>query len=85
MDKGKINADGVLEIERAGKFKPMECKPMEMTMPSSSDVPIASQCGDDCSLFHEPEKMMLPKDKFYTQLRICQGGYWYFDGFEDER
>ncbi len=67
--KIKINDDGYLEIERAGKFKEQYC-------------PSGGKCGDGCALFEELEKeddciilrlckkVYLIKQKDFTDERV---------------
>lgn len=68
--KGKLNKDGVLEIERAGKFKKADCRHDRGGI----------FCTDDCSLFQEPEEMQ----DGTTALMLCSA-LWHFIEFEDER
>jgi hypothetical protein len=76
--RGKINNNGVLEIERAGKFKQMECR--KSTAWSEGDMD-CFLCNDDCSLFREPEQS---SGEEKIKLVLCDT-LWYFDEFEDER
>jgi len=77
--KGKINKNGVLEIERSGRFKKQDCLRSAAWI---NDNLGCSFCGDNCSLFGEPGI-----EKFFTGrifLKLCEKT-WYFDEFEDER
>jgi hypothetical protein len=60
--KFKINKDGILEIERAGKFKKMEC-----TLAYVTDGLVF--CSDNCPLFGEPEYYGNIIDNIH--LRLC--------------
>jgi len=71
MMKAKINADGFLEIERAGKFKEQMCPKCKM------------KCGDWCPLFHEPS---FGNGGEVMGLNICEGSFpTYKKDFIDER
>jgi len=50
--KGKIDKDGVLFIERAGKMRAVTCP---IHNPNFSDSEVV--CGDRCAMFGEPEKV----------------------------
>lgn len=87
--KGKINKDGALEIERAGKPKRTQCRRNVFeTIPGTADRLF---CSDDCSLFGEPDQETyydlntdeeIPTGR--TRLGLC-GRTWIFTEFEDER
>lgn len=85
--KGKINKNGVLEIERAGKFKPQDCRKSIFTTGNGGDC---FSCGDECSLFGEPEtetawnEMKSDQKTGRIFVELCEKT-WYFDEFEDER
>jgi len=78
--RGKLNAGGVLEIERAGRFKMQECK--KSMVPMDGGGMDCHWCGDDCSLFKEPH--IHGEDGQQVFLYLCTGS-WIFDEFEDER
>ena len=90
--KGKINKDGILEIERAGEFKKQICmKNMTGESPGFLD---SYPCSDNCSLFGEPETDVINASADWERLKIQTTGRtflglceqtWYFDEFEDER
>lgn len=67
MKKGKIEKDGRLYIERAGKFKGQNC-------PYGVSVANSCLCGDWCPHFHEPVE--IDGDII---LKICNGTRLYFD------
>lgn len=85
--KGKIDENGFLYIERAGKTKKTLC-------PYDGEC---APCGDWCPLFSEPEPAkdavypdddscnydLVPNGK--TWMRLCHGKYLEFDEFTDER
>lgn len=78
--KGKIDKNGFLEIERAGKFKTVECR-RSTFMSAHGDIACLA-CNDNCSLFGEPGI-----EKFFTGrifLKLCEKT-WHFDEFEDKR
>ena len=66
--KAKINKEGRLEIERAGKFKRQRCPHQEIDAQT-----LMRLCGDWCQMFREPEIyhnfMQTPKDGI--SIRIC--------------
>ena len=70
--KGKIDKEGCLLVERAGKMKVQHC----------SFTHNITSCSDDCALFGEPFKENAVD--INTYLFICHRT-WIFDGFEDER
>jgi len=67
---GKINYNGMLEIERTSYYKTHKC-------PFS---PAEFNCGDWCPQFSEP----VPEN-WQTKIEICHGKTLYFDEFKDER
>jgi hypothetical protein len=78
--KGKINKRGVLEIERAGKFKPMKCKQGGLIATGIAGVIALMACDDDCPLFEEPQPGSFGK----VSIKICKK-ILVFDEFIDER
>jgi hypothetical protein len=70
--KGKIDRDGDLYIERAGKLKPQHCPPWNI-------VP----CGDWCPLFREVNLESKP-GKESIVIDLCRRQL-VFDEFADER
>ena len=68
--KGKIDEDGNLYIERAGKMKQQFC-PFDV-----------KPCGDWCPLFGEPEAEFGTKSVI---LHICKDKMLFLDEFTDER
>jgi hypothetical protein len=69
--KFKINKDGILEIERAGKFKPQYCRVSGFYR--THDKTGLQPCGDNCPLFGEPEIIeILNKTKKIVNMRLCQ-------------
>lgn len=66
---GRINAEGVLEIERAGAMTQQKCLTVGR-----------SPCSDSCPLFREPSE-----EHGVTALALCGGVIWFFDEFTDER
>lgn len=68
--KGKIDKDGLLEIERGGKIKSAKC-PFDFS----------ARCGDWCAKFGEPLSHVTGR----KMIEICHGQTLYFDEFEDER
>lgn len=79
--KGKINNEGILEIERAGRFKKMECRIAGLGFGDLGHDPMACLCGDDCPHFGEPEYY----EKRHVIIEICQSRFLSFDEFEDQR
>ena len=72
--KIKRDKNGVLEIERGGRFEPQTC-PFDQLKPPN-------YCGDWCPLFGEPEPYMVTvnpniwpsmEERRGDMLRICQG------------
>jgi hypothetical protein len=57
--KAKINSDGRLLIERAGKFRKQEC------------IFKKKNCGHWCPHFGEP-KTYRPNNTDFHQLEVCQ-------------
>ena len=75
--KGKIDKDGYLWLERAGKLKPQFCE---------HEGP--QECGDWCPCFQEPVVTTLTpifRKLGQTTLIICEGNTLVFDEFTDER
>ena len=73
--KGKIDDNGTLSIERAGRMKEMECALIRERW-----------CSDNCPHFGEPYKddggqITIGNSK----LDICHGKTLLFDSFTDER
>lgn len=62
--KIKINKDGVLEIERAGKFKKQSCRFSGFyTIGNQSHLKTQLEvCDDTCPLFGEPQFCNEPND-----------------------
>jgi len=65
--KAKIDKNGYLEIERAGKFKSQRC-------PFSSNN-MFTPCGDMCPLFHESyysdEGLPFGEEKNMVEITLC--------------
>lgn len=81
--KGMLNEKGSLMIERAGRFKIMECR-------EGREV-----CSDSCVLFGEPKEFKIARSKEHgaaekegietkTNLDLCLRSI-HFDDFKDER
>ena len=72
--KFKINKKGFLEIERAGRFKVVECKDCIDYVEYYDEDMMATfhyrPCGDWCSLFDEPE---VYKDSDTGEDKVCLG------------
>ena len=98
--KIKINKEGYLEIERAGKFKIAECKGcvdfVEYEYEYIYGIPtiktgktnIYRHCGDWCSKFEEPEIYQdSDTGKEKVCLGLCSSNYLTCDikDFTDER
>jgi len=77
--KAKININGFLEIERAGRFKLQRC-PFRSTLNFIN-------CGDGCPLFEEPFIFKdRVKEKDMVQLKFCQSAIFLDKkDFVDER
>lgn len=73
--KGKINNSGNLIIYRKGIPAEQYCRIGESG---------SYYCGDDCPLFHEPEKSGNFAGRQTTYLQLCHTKLE-FDEFEDER
>jgi hypothetical protein len=73
--KAKINAEGCLEIERAGKWKKQRCP---YRQPTGTGVP----CGDWCPLFGEPAQYTIDK---VIVLDLCNRNKLYDITFIDDR
>ena len=73
---GKINKDGWLEIERAGKMKQQFC-PLQ----PEQNAFRTNRCGDWCPHFGEPVFSIMCKD---WELSTCKHSL-YFKEFTDER
>jgi hypothetical protein len=94
MKEGKINKDGVLERERAGKLKAQNCKRGGVAIDNHGDIYI-EPCGDACALFGEPVKQkrfthLTEKEPNFkltgkTELTICQNRTLVFNKLTDER
>lgn len=70
INNGKIDKNGALHIERAGKMLPMYC-------------PLTKEnCSHWCPHFGNPEKSYPPIE---TYVSICQGKVLSFMTFTDER
>lgn len=74
--KIKIDKNGLLSIERRGKFKSQYCP---YSSPDSHGELI--NCGDHCPQFSEPD----PRIEGETTLYICDNKAIFFDEFIDER
>jgi hypothetical protein len=75
--KGKIDRDGSLYLERAGKLKGQFCPHQKGLM----------NCGDWCPHFGEPEIEYSDdyEEDVYLHLTCGQGRVFAFDEFTDER
>ena len=71
MRKAKIDKNGVLHFQRAGKMKETRCPNAEF----------AVYCGDFCPLFSEPHLIGDGRGS----IRLCNHVEKYFDEFIDER
>lgn len=78
--KGKINEDGALERERAGKFKIQKCRQSPVNPGNTDHHPM---CADDCPHFDEP--VFHTGEKPCWTLNICGFTCLTFSEFEDER
>jgi len=74
---GKIDLDGILYIDRAGRSVVQMCKFM------SGDT--SDCCAHDCPHFGEPYKRNITRGGTVTTLNICQGNILEFENFKDER
>ena len=79
--KGKLNQNGILEIERAGKFKQMKCK--KTAVPVLPEDILVDFCDDDCALFEEPEFHDGARPQW--TLNLCEFKVLTFSELEDER
>ncbi len=80
--KAKINKNGVLEIERAGKYKKQSCRIggfYNITVGYDEEAATTARCNDTCPLFGEPE------DNYGgARLTLCHREL-FFGEFTDER
>jgi hypothetical protein len=85
--KGKIDENGWLWIERAGKLKKQLCpfsNGGDWEASCGDWCPWEASCGDWCPMFGDPYRYTLEKGIPATAIDICQA-VLVFEEFEDER